>query len=92
MSAEEAAEPCHLYILYSVRGNRYYTGISSDPERRLIYHNSRERGFTSRYRPWKLVFMRQYASRSSALDAEKTVKSWKSRVMIENLIAGTVQF
>jgi len=91
MSAEEAAEPCYLYILYSVRGDRYYTGISSDPERRPVFHNSRERGFTSRYRPWKPVFMRQYASRSSALDAEKTVKSRKSRVMIENLISGTVQ-
>jgi len=91
MSAEEAAEPCYLYILHSVCGDRYYTGISSDPERRLVFHNSRERGFTSRYRPWKLVFMRQYASRSSARKAEITVKSWKSRVMIENFISGTVE-
>ncbi|NTU98237.1 MAG: GIY-YIG nuclease family protein, partial [Chlorobiaceae bacterium] len=33
---EAKSGTCYLYILYSSRGDRYYTGISSDPERRLI--------------------------------------------------------
>lgn len=81
---------CYVCILYSERGDRCYIGIPSDSVRRLVSHNSRERGFTSRYRPWKLVFMRQYASRSPAPDAEKTLKSPKRRVIIVHPVSGTV--
>ncbi|HWQ25880.1 MAG TPA: GIY-YIG nuclease family protein [Chlorobaculum sp.] len=77
-----------LYILHSESADRYYVGISSDPERRLNYHNTFEKGFTSRYRPWRLVWFRQYASKTDAHAAESSVKSWKSRKMIERLIAG----
>ncbi|NTW56227.1 MAG: GIY-YIG nuclease family protein [Chlorobiaceae bacterium] len=82
---------CSLYILYSVSGDRYYTGISSDPYRRLEFHNTKERGYTSRYRPWVLLFIKHYVSRASAREAENMVKNWKSRTMIEQLIAGSIQ-
>ncbi|NTW56226.1 MAG: GIY-YIG nuclease family protein [Chlorobiaceae bacterium] len=42
---------CSLYILYSVSGDRYYTGISSDPYRRPAFHNTGERDSASRCRP-----------------------------------------
>jgi putative endonuclease len=80
-----------LYILKSETADRYYVGISSDPRRRLHFHNTLEKGFTSRYRPWKLVYERQYPSKSKAQSAEKTVKSWKSRKMILQLIAGELK-
>ena len=82
--------PYCLYILKSESAPRYYYGISEDPERRLSCHNSIEKGFTSRYRPWKLVFVKQYPSRTEAHRAELTVKRWKSRSMTEKLIAGIV--
>ncbi len=81
-------EPYFLYILHSESADRYYVGISSDPERRLYFHNSVEKGFTSRYRPWSKVFVKEYPSKADAQMAESTVKSWKSRKMIERLIAG----
>jgi putative endonuclease len=86
--AVENAEPYYLYILKSGTADRYYVGISSNPHRRLEYHNSFEKGFTSRYRPWTIVFTQEFPSKAEAHAAEMKVKSWKSRKMIERLIAG----
>ena len=78
----------YLYILTSQTANKYYVGYSDDPELRVHYHNTLEKGFTARYRPWELVFTREFSSRLAAQRAERKVKSWKSRVMIEKLIRG----
>lgn len=47
----------YTYILYSTSGDKYYTGYSTDPERRLRVHNTKmpSSAFTSRYRPWKMM-------------------------------------
>ncbi len=77
-----------LYILYSDIGDRYYVGSSANPEERLLHHNTIERGFTSRYRPWKLVFKKEFPTKVEALAAEKKVKRWKSKKMIERVVKG----
>ena len=82
----------YLYILKSQSAKKYYTGISQNPERRLEYHNTIEKGFTSRYRPWKIVFVKEYKSKSEAFVVEKKIKSWKSRKMIERIINGEISF
>ena len=47
-----------VYILYSKKLNRFYTGTTDDFERRLAEHNSNkyDDGFTSRGIPWELFF------------------------------------
>ena len=89
--ARENTETCALYILESVSAERYYVGVSSDPSRRLAFHNSREKGFTARYRPWKIVFMKRYPCRSEALAVERRIKSWKSRSMIARVVSGGIR-
>jgi putative endonuclease len=79
-----------LYILKSSSSGCYYVGISADPARRLAYHNSCERGFTSRYRPWEIVFRKEYPSKEDASCAERLVKKWKSRKMVDRLVNGEV--
>ena len=79
-----------LYILFSDSGNRYYIGSSSNPDQRLVYHNTIEKGFTSRYRPWRIVFTKKYPNKISAQAAERKIKSWKNRQMIEKLIRGEI--
>jgi putative endonuclease len=78
-------------MLHSASADRYYVGISSNPERRLEFHNSMEKGFTSRYRPWKSVYTKEYESKALAQNAEQKIKSWKSRRMIEKLRTGEIQ-
>ena len=82
--------PYCLYILQSQVNQKFYIGSSEHPQRRLLYHNSIEKGFTARYRPWELVFVKVFPSKYLAQKAERTVKSWKSRLMIERLIHGEI--
>ncbi|MFH1525990.1 MAG: GIY-YIG nuclease family protein [Bacteroidota bacterium] len=58
---------------------------------RLEYHNTIEKGFTSRYRPWEIVYRKEYSTKHEALLAERKIKKWKSRIMIEKLIAGEIE-
>ncbi len=83
--------PYYLYILKSIAIDKFYIGISQNPEMRLSYHNSLERGYTSRYRPWKIIYTKKYDSKKEAASAEKKIKSWKSKKMIERLLNGEVR-
>jgi predicted GIY-YIG superfamily endonuclease len=80
-----------LYILQSISTERYYIGISNDYLRRLEFHNTIEKGYTARYRPWKVVFVKEYPNRQLAHKAELKLKAWKSRVMIERVISGEIK-
>ena len=77
----------NLYILKSISSEKYYTGVSENVDRRLLFHNTIEKGFTARYRPWMIVFKEEFDTKQEAREAEKKVKSWKSRKMIEKLIS-----
>ncbi|MFN3694758.1 MAG: GIY-YIG nuclease family protein [Ignavibacterium sp.] len=81
----------YLYILKSKISDKYYTGITEDVERRLEFHNTKEKGFTSRYRPWELVFKKEYDNKAEAIRAERIVKRWKSRLMIEKVIRQEIE-
>jgi putative endonuclease len=74
-----------------MKNQKYYTGISDNVERRLLFHNTLEKGFTSRYRPWKLVFKQEFEDKKSALASERKLKSWKSSIMIEKIIKGEIK-
>jgi len=42
----------YIYILYSETANKYYTGFSKDPWKRLMEHNcNQDATYTSKYRP-----------------------------------------
>ena len=78
----------YVYILKSDKVEKFYVGISQNPELRLKYHNSVEKGFTSRYRPWQIVWTKKYKSKSEAINVEKRIKSWKSSKMIKLVVNG----
>ena len=80
-----------LYILRSLSSDKFYIGSSDDPVRRLGFHNTLEKGFTSRYRPWEIAFTQEFSTKEEATRAERKAKSWKSRKMISRLIAGEIQ-
>ena len=80
-----------IYILKSKSFSKFYVGSSGNPERRLTFHNSIEKGFTSRYRPWEIVYSKNFPTKSDAQAAERKIKKWKSKCMIEKLINGTIE-
>ncbi len=81
----------YLYILCSELKEIYYYGSSDDPLRRLDYHNHEQKGFTQRFRPWKIVFIQGFKTRKQAETAEKLVKGWKSKKMSRLLIEGKIK-
>ena len=80
-----------VYILKSLSAAKHCVGSSENPNRRLEFHNTIEKGFTSRYRPWEIIFTQEFESKSEALRIEKKIKNWKSRKMIEKLVRGEIK-
>jgi putative endonuclease len=76
-----------VYILYSEVLDKYYIGFTGDHlEERLRKHNSEHVGFTGTSNDWKIVYTEEYLEKSMAMQREKTIKSWKSRKLVEKMI------
>ena len=74
------------YILYSKSKNKYYIGATSNLNERLKKHNTNHKGFTGGIGDWEVCYSENFENKTDALKREKTIKSWKSRVKIEELI------
>ena len=65
----------YCYILECSDGT-YYTGWSTDPERRLREHNSgRGARYTRSRRPVRLVYLEELPDKSAALKRERAIKA-----------------
>ena len=77
----------YTYILYSKTLNRYYIGSTdSSLEDRLKKHLSDHSGFTGKAKDWFVAYSECYKDKKDSLHRERQIKSWKSRVKIEELI------
>lgn len=75
-----------MYIIQNPSG-RFYVGHTDDLEQRLEFHNTGQSHYTARKGPWRLVCCEEFSTRSGAMTREYEVKGWKSRVLIQKLIA-----
>ena len=75
-----------LYILNSPSRKKYYIGYTSNPDDRLVKHNSKHKGFTHGVKDWEIVYTEQFQTKQEAMKREKQIKSWKNRQLIEALI------
>jgi putative endonuclease len=65
---------CYCYILECSDGT-YYTGWSTDPERRLRQHNhGRGAKYTCSRRPVRLMYVEEQPDRGSAMRREFRIK------------------
>jgi putative endonuclease len=78
----------YIYILYSESSDRFYIGHTSDPERRLIEHNTKDEiKFTTKFRPWIMLLAFEVSEvRGEAMKMERFLKAQKSKVFIKRLI------
>ena len=77
----------YVYILKSLKRGRYYVGYSEFPERRLQEHNSGKVKSTRLFRPWITVYVEDCFDELCAIRREREIKSMKSRMYIESLVA-----
>jgi putative endonuclease len=79
---------CYAYILYSKSIDRYYIGSTCDDlNERIRRHNTNHKGFTGKVNDWELKYCETFPDVASARKREAQIKGWKSRKMIEALIA-----
>ena len=78
----------HVYIL-KCSDNTYYTGITSDLEKRIESHQNGKYkdSYTSSRRPVKLVYHCDFTEAGKAIEVEKQIKKW-SRAKKQALISG----
>ena len=74
-----------VYILYSEIFQKYYTGYTSNLEMRLKSHNEFGKGWTSKYRPWRLVFSKEFETKKVALEYEAWLKTGVGRDFIKSI-------
>jgi putative endonuclease len=71
-----------VYILFSVRARKIYVGVSSNLIQRFYSHNTYGKGWTSKYRPWVVIYTEPFDDKSAALIKERRLKSGQGRKWI----------
>ncbi len=80
---------CYCYILECADGT-YYTGWTTDPDRRLKQHNKGIGAkYTSMRLPVKLVYLEQLSNRTDAMKREIAIKKMR-RVQKSKLVEGYI--
>ncbi len=64
----------YVYVLFSQKSQKKYIGYTSDLRKRLFAHNNTEHGYTSKYRPWVLVYYKAYLVKEDAYEREQSLK------------------
>ena len=69
----------YVYILQSLGGEHFYTGVTDDLDARLSKHNSGAVTHTSKFRPWRIKSYVAFSEEERAIAFEKYLKSGSGR-------------
>ena len=84
--------PFHVYVLFSDAFNKIYVGFTSDLQARLLSHNHMAtKGWTVKFRPWKMVHEESFLTKTEAMKREKELKSAKGREYIRKQILHSIK-
>ncbi|WP_445717286.1 GIY-YIG nuclease family protein [Flavobacterium sp.] len=78
--------PYTVYILHSLTKDKFYIGYTANLTERIIRHNQKSKGFTGSINDWILVYQEEFNSQSEAIQRERQIKNWKSKIKIKELI------
>jgi len=77
-----------VYILFSEAYSKTYVGFTSNLIERFKSHNyMSKKGYTIKFRPWKVIHVEFFTTKSEALKREKIFKSGKGREIIKKIIS-----
>jgi putative endonuclease len=75
-----------VYILESKTDHSFYIGQTNDLDKRLEFHNHGLSKYTSRKRPWIVVYFEKYKTRTEAIKRERFLKQQRNRSFYKSLI------
>ncbi|MEX2597777.1 MAG: GIY-YIG nuclease family protein [Salibacteraceae bacterium] len=78
---------CHVYILRSLKNDRFYIGQTQNIQTRIEKHNAGYVKSTKPFSPWVIVYLETCEDRSSAMKREKKLKALKSRDILNKFVA-----
>lgn len=76
----------YVYILKSLKDNKYYIGITKNLENRLVKHNRGEVFSTKARKPFILIKSEEFENYLKAREREKEIKSYKGGNKFKKLI------
>ncbi len=86
---ETDQDSCFCYIVECADGT-FYTGWTTDPDRRVKEHNAGRGAFYTRFRrPVHLIYLESFPDRSTAMQREIEIKKLtrsKKEALVENQI------
>lgn len=74
----------YVYVLQSIKNNRWYIGSTNNYNKRISSHNHGKNKATKPYLPWKLIYLEVSLSREDARAREKYLKSGMGRRYLKN--------
>jgi putative endonuclease len=75
-----------VYIIQSLKNQKYYIGHAEDSDNRLKKHNSGCVKSTKYGIPWKKVYTENYSTRAEAYRRELEIKSYKGGIKFKKLL------
>ncbi len=76
----------YVYIIQSEKDHSFYTGITTNLERRLHEHNKSDTKTTRSKKPWHLVYSESFSTRLDARGREKFLKSGAGREFRNSIV------
>jgi putative endonuclease len=76
----------YFYTIRSLQDGSLYKGISINPQKRLLEHNSGKTNSTRNHIPYELVYTEVCTDRKEAREKEKYFKSGTGREKLKNLV------
>ena len=64
-----------VYIIQSVKDKSFYTGITTDVDKRLKFHNTGNSSYSSTKKPFNLIWYCAFIDKKNATAFEKYLKS-----------------
>ncbi len=76
-----------VYILYSEKHRKIYIGFTSNLVERYKSHNSlATKGYSIKFRPWKVIYVEIFENKGDAMKREKQLKAGKGRQWIYEIV------
>ena len=75
-----------VYILYSKKCNRNYTGYTSNLIQRFASHNIFGNDSTAKFRPWIVIHIEFFESKTEVMKKEKYYKSGRGSLKKQEII------
>lgn len=76
----------YLYILYSLKDHKLYKGTCADVVKRFVRHNSGGNKSTAHRKPFALIHVEAFNSKSDALKQEAFYKSLEGGSLLRALL------